>query len=74
MPARNDNNISYQIELQHPTNTVSVEVRAFHDAFVLDAGLQSTVSLERHRAESNLADVDLGNDTDSGDSNAPTAA
>ena len=44
------------------------------DAFVPDAGLQSTVSLERHRAESSLEDLDLGNDTDSIDSDAPTAA
>jgi hypothetical protein len=39
-----------------------------HDAFVTDQPHQSTVALDRHRGDSDLADLDLGNDEpDTGD-------
>ena len=36
------------------------------DAFVLDEALESTVRLEQHRGDSDLSDVDLGDDTETG--------
>jgi hypothetical protein len=37
-------------------------VALHRDAFVLDEPLESTVQLAAHRSESDLADIDLGDD------------
>jgi hypothetical protein len=44
---------------------LSPRLAALHrDAFVFDEPLETTVELAAHRGESDLADLDLGDDTD----------